>query len=60
MSLRDELPPEDDEPEYKFDECLSCVNRFRVRTCNACDVGESFKEEEPAGLDDLFREGQAW
>jgi hypothetical protein len=57
MPLIDDL---DDEPEildhWKFDDCSTCLNRLKVRTCRACDSGEFFEEAEPAGLDTLFHD----
>jgi hypothetical protein len=49
---------QDDEEVFesdKFDECYMCVNRFRERTCNGCDAGEEFEEEDPDNLEELMK-----
>lgn len=49
-----------DEVELKFEDCSSCKFRNRPRTCAGCDMGENFEEDEPEGVDALFRERSAW
>lgn len=46
--------------ELKFEDCKSCKFRNRPRVCSDCEVGENFEEEEPEGLDSIFRERSAW
>lgn len=46
---------DDEEPvELKFDECGSCENLGKSKTCKLCECGEFFNEIDPAGIDTLF------
>lgn len=56
MPLCDDFEDEPTIPEHwKFDDCGDCVNRMKPRTCRACKCGDLFEEQEPAGLDSIFR-----
>jgi hypothetical protein len=50
---------EDDDDEIfecdKFDECGLCRNRFTLETCEDCDVGEFFEEEDYDEVDKHFK-----
>lgn len=63
MPLHDDLPSEDDDDwleHWKFDDCRVCANRLDPDTCDGCDNGEFFVEEDPDGVDDILRERSAW
>lgn len=47
---------DDEEVELKFDDCVSCKFKARLRTCAQCDNGEFFEEQDPEGLDSIFRD----
>lgn len=52
------LEPDDDEPtvldHWQFDDCASCINRFKPRTCGQCSSGDLYEEIEPEGLDSII------
>lgn len=53
---------EDDEEEFepKFGtECAGCKHINRPRVCAGCHAGEEYEEEEPEGLDSIFKRS-AW
>lgn len=48
-----------DDPEelnFKFPDCEGCLHKRKPRTCRECDSGEFFEEQEPEGLDSIFRD----
>lgn len=47
---------DEDEIELKFDDCAMCKFVKRIRMCAQCDNGEFFEEQDPEGLDSIFRD----
>jgi hypothetical protein len=47
--------PQDIKPWWRFDECGTCQNRRKPRTCGACDNGEYFTEDDPEGMDGILK-----
>jgi hypothetical protein len=39
----------------KFEDCGLCKNRFDEPTCDDCDVGENFEEEDYDEVDKYFQ-----
>lgn len=54
------LDDDEDELEFKFEDCRFCKFRNKPRVCADCEVGENFEEDEPEGIDSLIRERSAW